>query len=82
MYLTDKTTITLNKETRQKLEEIKEYPRETVDETINRLLNYYHHGDDEGEYTEEFKKRLTEADKQIKNKQTISLDNLAKKHRL
>ena len=82
MYLTDKTTVTLNKQTREKLENVKEHPRETLDETINRLLNYYQFGDDEGEYTEDFKKRLVEADRQIKKGQTVSLEDIAKKHGL
>ncbi len=80
--MSDRITVTIHKKVRQRLEDIKESRSEPLNETIERLLNYYQFGDDEGEYTEEVKKRLREADKQIAEGKTISLEDTIKKYHI
>ena len=49
---------------------------------MTRKFTYYVDGDDEGEYTETFKKQLKEARQQIKQGKTITLEEAIKKNKL
>ena len=49
------TTIQIEVETRKRLALLKAYERETYDQLLNMLLDLVPTGDDEGEYTEEFR---------------------------
>ncbi len=55
------TSIQISPETRKNLAELKTSPRETYDEVINKLLNLIPKGDEEGEYTKEFRIGLLNA---------------------
>jgi hypothetical protein len=52
------TTIQIDASTRKKLAELKEYPRETYDELLNKLLDLVPAGDEEGRYRPEFRASL------------------------
>ncbi len=52
------TTIQISKETREKLNGLKFYRRATYDEIIDALVNLVPSGDNEGEYTDEFRASL------------------------
>ena len=55
------TSIQIQPKTREKLSELKFGPRETYDELINKLLALVPAGNDEGEYTDEFRVGLLNA---------------------
>ncbi|MFH1285989.1 MAG: hypothetical protein ABIH99_05405 [Candidatus Micrarchaeota archaeon] len=73
------TTIRVSGETLQKLAAMREYARETYDEVINKLLDLVPSGDDEGEYTEEFKASWMRAHEDLKKGRIISHAELKKK---
>ena len=54
----DYTTIQISKATREKLSRLKPYRRATYDETIEALISLIPEGDEEGNYTEEFRTSL------------------------
>ncbi|GEM_PF-431362 len=55
------TSIQILPETREKLAGLKQSSRETYDEVLNKLMELIPKGDDEGEYTEEFRLGLLNA---------------------
>ncbi len=72
------TTIQIREETREKLAKLKTYERETYDELLNLLMELVPFGDDEGEYTEEFKISLLRGLKDIKHGRTYSDEDVRK----
>ena len=55
------TSIQILPETREKLAGLKESGRETYDELLNKLLSLVPSGDDEGQYSHEFRVGLLNA---------------------
>lgn len=55
------TTIQLTPATRERLSRLKSSPRETYDELLNKLLALVPEGDEEGQYSEEFRIGLLNA---------------------
>ena len=72
------TTIQINHKTREKLAKLKTYERETYDELLNALLDILPYGDDEGEYTDEFKASLLRSLNDIKHRRTYTLEEVKK----
>ncbi|HIH22064.1 MAG TPA: hypothetical protein HA222_05415 [Candidatus Diapherotrites archaeon] len=72
------TTIQLNKETKARLESLKNYRRETFDEVVSKLLALVPEGDEEGKYTEEFRAGLLESLYESKLGKTVSLAQVKK----
>ncbi|NYZ78155.1 hypothetical protein H0N96_02015 [Candidatus Micrarchaeota archaeon] len=66
------TTIQVSAETREKLAKLKTYERETYDELLNALLSLVPSGDDEGEYTDEFRIGLLRAKEDIRKNRVYS----------
>ncbi|QQG39742.1 MAG: hypothetical protein HYS81_05265 [Candidatus Aenigmatarchaeota archaeon] len=67
------TTIQISRETRGRLARLKETEGETYDELLNALLELVPSGDDEGEYTDEFKASLLRALADVKRGRTRTL---------
>jgi hypothetical protein len=65
------TTIQLSPETRSRLAGLKESPRETYDDVVNRLLALVPTGDDEGRYSQAFRVGLLKARLDIHGGRTI-----------
>lgn len=74
------TTIQLSTGTRSRLAELKETPRETYDEVVNRLLELVPTGDEEGPYAQSFRVSLLKARLEIRKGRTI--DHAQLKRRL
>ena len=74
------TTIQLSPETRSRLSALKQGPRETYDEVLNKLVALVPTGDDEGDYTQAFRVGLLNARLEIRAGRTLSHSQL--KHRL
>ena len=72
------TTIQIGKSTRKALAGIKQSRRETYDEVIHKLLALIPAGDDEGEYTDEFRVELLNARLDLERGNTISHDVVKK----
>lgn len=72
------TSIQILPETRQKLAGLKR-GRETYDELLNKLLELIPKGDDEGEYTDEFRLGLLNARLDLKHGRVISHQELKKR---
>ncbi len=51
----ENTTIQISTLTRKRLADFRRYKRETYDELLNALLDLVPTGDDEGEYSDEFR---------------------------
>ncbi|MCL5090244.1 MAG: hypothetical protein M1382_03690 [Candidatus Marsarchaeota archaeon] len=73
------TTIQINKETRLRLQKFRISKRETYDEILNTLMDLIPSGDDEGEYTEEFKYSIIKGLLDIKHGRTYTLEQVEKK---
>ncbi|MFH0884800.1 MAG: hypothetical protein V1861_03755 [Candidatus Micrarchaeota archaeon] len=73
------TTIQITEETREKLARLKIYVRGTYDEVLNALLDLVPSGDDEGEYSEEFKASLLRALSDIKRGRVYSSEEVRRK---
>ena len=73
------TTILVHKETRERLTGIKDYARESYDEIINKLVTVYEKLRSEGELSEETKKDIETARKQIRKGKGITTKELMKK---
>lgn len=74
------TTIQVEKETREKLADLKEYNRETYDEIIRRLVKVFEVvRDEEGELTEETRKAIEEGLRQADGKKGMTTKQLLKK---
>ena len=70
------TTIMLHKETRERLASMKDYAKESYDEVINKLITVFEKMKTEGELTEETKKDIAIARRQIKEGKGISTKQL------
>lgn len=68
------TTIQINDTTREKLAKLKTRERETYDELLNTLISILPFGDDEGEYTDEFRSSLLHALTDIKHGRVYSME--------
>lgn len=73
------TTIQISPETRERLAKLKAYERETYDELLNALLDLVPTGDDEGEYTDEFRASLVRSLADIRHGRTHSLQEVRKR---
>ena len=73
------TTIQINKLTRSRLQDFKVSKRETYDEILNALMDLIPSGDDEGEYTEEFKASIIKGMLDIKHGRTYTLEQIDKR---
>lgn len=76
--MAETTTIQINKETKTKLEALKEHKRETFDELISKLMVLIPEGDDEGKYTDEFRAGLLESLIDAKNGKYVNSKQLKK----
>lgn len=75
----DYTTIQIDKSTRERLNSLKHDPRQTYDSLLISLLDLVPKGDDEGDYTNEFKASLLRGLIDIKHGRTMSHEELKKK---
>jgi hypothetical protein len=66
------TTIQLTPQTRSRLAELKQSPRESYDEVLTKLLSLVPEGDEEGEYTQPFRVALLRARLEIREGRTLS----------
>ncbi|MFH0737449.1 MAG: hypothetical protein V1827_02035 [Candidatus Micrarchaeota archaeon] len=73
------TTVLLHKETKQRLEEMKEYAKESYDEVINKLITIVRLVKDEGKLSPETLKDIEEAREQIKKGRGMSTKALMEK---
>lgn len=74
------TSIQILPETRKKLASLKQGSRETYDELLNKLLELIPAGDEEGEYTDEFRIGLLNARLELKRGgRGVSMEKLKKK---
>ena len=55
------TSIQITPKTREMLAKLKSSPRETYDELLNKFLELVPKGDDEGEYTDDFRISLLQS---------------------
>jgi hypothetical protein len=69
------TSIQITPETREKLAALKS-GRETYDDLLQMLIDLVPFGDDEGEYTDEFRASLLRSLADIKHGRTYSLDEV------
>ena len=67
------TSIQLSPATKKRLSKMKTGTKETYDELINTLLDLVPSGDDEGEYSEEFKASLLRSLSDMKHGRVYSL---------
>ena len=74
--MSEYTTILLHKKTKKRLASMKDYARESYEEVINKLITVYAKLKSEGELTEETKKDIETARKQIKKGQGMSTREL------
>ena len=72
------TTIQVNKATRMRLQKFRVGKRETYDEILNVLMDLVPSGDDEGEYTPEFKMAMIRGLMDIKRGRTYTLEQVEK----
>lgn len=70
------TTIQIDVNTRKKLNKLKDVLRLTYDELLNNLIDLVPSGDDEGEYTDEFKASLIRGLSNIKHGRTSTIEEV------
>jgi DNA-binding TFAR19-related protein (PDSD5 family) len=70
------TTVLLHKETKERLETMKEYAKESYDEVINKLITIVKVMKDEGKLSEDTLKDIREAREQVKKGKTMSTKEL------
>lgn len=73
------TTIQIEKTTRLRLQKLRMGKRETYDEILNVLMDLIPSGDDEGEYSPEFKNSIIRGMLDIKHGRTLTLGQAEKK---
>jgi hypothetical protein len=66
------TTIQLSPQTRSRLAELKQNPRESYDAVLTKLLSLVPEGDDEGAYTQPFRVALLRSRLHIRDGRTLS----------
>jgi len=74
--MSEYTTVLIHKETRNKLATLKEYAKESYDEIINKMITVFEKLKSEGELTEETKKDIEIARKQIREGKGMSTKEL------
>ena len=72
------TSIQISPETRKMLSRLKSSKRETYDELLRMLIDLVPSGDDEGQYTDEFRSSLLRSLADIKHGRTYSHDEVKK----
>ena len=72
------TTIQISQQTRRKLSLLKNSQRETYDELLNKLLSMVPTGDDEGEYTDQFRAELLSAKLDLKYGRVVEFEKVKK----
>ena len=72
------TTVRLNEKTKEKIESLKEYKRESIDDVLNKLLALVPEGDSEGKYTADFRAGLLESLAESKAGKVVSHEQLKK----
>ena len=70
------TSIQISVQTREKLSDLKSYERETYDELLSSLIDLIPKGDDEGEYTDEFRASLLRSLSDIKHGKVYSVEDV------
>jgi len=65
------TTIQLTPQTRSRLAELKQSPRESYDEVLTKLLALIPEGDEEGAYTQPFRVALLRSRLEIRDGRTL-----------
>ena len=73
------TTIRISRAMREKLSRLKPYKRATYDETIEALISLIPEGDEEGNYTEEFRTSLLRGLLDIRTGRTYSSSEVKKR---
>ncbi len=73
------TTIQITEDTRLRLAKLKSSVRSTYDELLTALLDLVPSGDDEGEYTEEFKASLLRSLADIRHGRVYSSEEVRKR---
>ena len=73
------TTIQISKATREKLNRLRPYKRATYDDIILTLMELMPEGDEEGNYTDEFRASLLRGLLDIKNGRTYTSAEVKKK---
>lgn len=73
------TTIQVPKTLKVKLDSLKLYPRESYAEVIEMLLSFVPTGDEEGEYTDEFRLSILRGRMDILHGRTVSHAELKKR---
>ena len=77
--MSEYTTILIHKATREKLASLREYKKESYDEIINKLITIFEKLKSEGELSEETKRDIEIARKQIREGKGMSTKELVKK---
>ena len=73
------TTIQLDPKTRERLAQLKQSPRETYDELLNKLLDLVPSGDDEGTYRAAFRVGLLNARLDLRAGRTVGHKELKRR---
>lgn len=73
------TTVQLSSETRHRLSQLKQSPRETYDELLNKLLDLVPNGDEEGAYRAAFRVGLLNARLDLRAGRTVAHDELKRR---
>jgi len=76
--MNEQTTIQLEMETKQRLEELKEYPRETYDDVVVKLVQVAEQLEREPELRDEILKEIAEARREIEAGKFLTTDQLLK----
>ncbi|MDD3160040.1 MAG: hypothetical protein PHQ98_03670 [Candidatus ainarchaeum sp.] len=72
------STVRVANVTKEKIESLKVYRRESMDDVLNKLLALVPEGDDEGKYTSEFRAGLLQSLVESKMGKTITHEQLKK----
>lgn len=72
----DITTIQIGKNTKHKLDSVKDHPRQTYDEIVSKLIELAE--EDKMEFSEETKQAIVEARRDIRNGRILSTKELIK----
>jgi len=73
------TTIQVTKQLKGKLDKLKQHPRETYSDVIEMLLKIIPTGDEEGEYTDEFRLSILRGRMDIAEGRTVSMAEAKKR---
>ncbi len=78
-YMTEYTTVQVRPETKETLASLKETSKESYDDVIKQMLKLIPEGDEEGEYTDEFRIGLLKARLDIKKGNLTSHSKVKKR---